>query len=85
MYASVLYELRESDFLEIGRAYDDLRIEKVAGRNQFIHMAYKGDRNRYLVREGDQKSNPTSGSDRELHPIAGDDQESHPIPVSDQE
>ena len=65
VYASVLYELREDDFHEIRRTYDDPRTVEVAGRNRLCHIAHKGDRDRY----------PISGSDRDRFPISGGDQD----------
>ena len=83
MYASVLYELREADFHEIRRAYEDPRTVEVAGRNRLGHIAHTGDRDQYLVSGGDQKLHPIPGGDQELHLIAGGDHESHPIARDD--
>ena len=85
MYASVLYELREADFHEIRRAYEDPRTVEVAGRNRLGHIAHTGDRDQYLVSGGDQKLHPIPGGDQELHSIARDDQDRYPLSGGDQD
>ena len=60
-YASVMYELREADLHEIGRAHEDPKADKVAVRHRPNHMTCKGDHDQYLIPGGDQ----------ELHSIAG--------------
>ena len=64
MYASVLYELREADFHEIRREYDDPRTVKVSGRTRLCHTAHTSN----------QKLHPIAGGDQESHLLSGGDQ-----------
>ena len=56
--ASVLYGLREADFHEIHRAYDDPKTVEVAGRTRLCHTAHKSNQKLHPIAEGDQESHP---------------------------